>query len=52
MVAAMIYGRQILPPPPYFGYFPQPSTGMFLMALAIHYSLALIYLRLLSTLHL
>lgn len=48
MVAAVVFGRQVLPPPPYF-VETQPSSGLFFMALALHYSLSLIYLRVLST---
>ena len=48
MVAAIIFGRQILPAPPYF-IQAAPSSGIFLIALALHFSLALVYLRILST---
>jgi hypothetical protein len=49
MVAAIVFGRQVLPPSPYFVQA-EPSSGVFFMALALHFSLALIYLRVLSTL--
>jgi hypothetical protein len=48
MVAAIVFGRQALPPPPYF-IQAEPGSGVFFMALALHFSLALIYLRFLST---
>ena len=48
MVAAIVYGSHILPPAPYFPFGGQPDTGMFYVAVAMHYSLSLIYLRLLS----
>src|SRR5437868_7010078 len=45
MVAAMIFGPQILPPPPYFAgpahAVLEPTSGMFLMAVALHFSLSL-----------
>lgn len=49
MAAAIIWGRQILPPPPYF-VDAVPDTGIFFTALALHYSLALVYMHFLSTL--
>ncbi len=49
MVAAIIWGRQALPPPPYF-VDAAPSSGIFFTAVTMHYSLSLIYLRFLSTL--
>lgn len=50
MVDAIIYGRQVLPPPPYFVDAAPGTSGMFFMALALHFSFSLIYLRVLSTL--
>jgi hypothetical protein len=49
MVAAIIFGRGVLPPPPYFVRGVAPDSGAFFMALALHFSLSLIYLRVLST---
>jgi len=49
MVAAIVYGRGVLPPPPYFVRGVAPDSGAFFMAVALHYSLSLIYLRVLST---
>lgn len=50
MVAAIVFGRGVLPPPPYFVRGVAPDSGAFFMALALHFSLSLIYLRVLSTL--
>jgi len=49
MTAAVIWGRQILPPAPYL-VDAAPNSGIFFTALALHYSLSLIYLRVLSAL--
>lgn len=49
MTAAIIWGRHILPPPPYL-VDAAPNSGIFFTALALHYSLSLIYLRVLSAL--
>lgn len=49
MVAAIVFGRGVLPPPPYFVHGVAPDSGAFFMALALHFSLSLIYLRVLST---
>lgn len=49
MVAAILFGRQVLPPSPTF-IDAEPSSGVFFMALALHYCLALIYVRILATL--
>jgi hypothetical protein len=50
MVAATIYGRSALPPPPYFtNAAGPPDSAMFFLTVVIHYALALIYARILST---
>jgi hypothetical protein len=48
MVAAIVFGAQVLPPAPYFAAPTSPSSGVFLMALALHFSLSLAYARALS----
>lgn len=49
MVAAVVFGRETLPTPPYFAQAAAPSSGAFFMAVALHYSLAIIFARILST---
>jgi hypothetical protein len=49
MVAAVVLGSETLPPPPYFAQPAAPGSGIFFMAVALHYSLAIIYARIMST---